>query len=171
VLPHFSQRAERQLAVSVADALPARDPAAVVPFDRGSLVVAALSWADGDTAWTDANCGVGVVPPTVPIIAVVAVPPDLNINALSHLDAFGFGRGNQGNSRQHRCGCRYGKSDFHHWEFLLGIEEESVTGADPEGSNKGHDTRALQAYLGHKNIQHTVRYTELAPDRFKDFWR
>jgi hypothetical protein len=25
--------------------------------------------------------------------------------------------------------------------------------------------------LGHKNIQHTVRYTELAPDRFKDFWR
>ena len=30
---------------------------------------------------------------------------------------------------------------------------------------------ALQAYLGHKNIQHTVRYTELAPDRFKDFWR
>jgi site-specific recombinase XerD len=35
----------------------------------------------------------------------------------------------------------------------------------------GHDTRALQAYLGHKNIQHTVRYTELAPDRFKGFWR
>ena len=32
-------------------------------------------------------------------------------------------------------------------------------------------TRALQAWLGHKNIQHTVRYTELAPDRFKDFWR
>jgi integrase len=38
-------------------------------------------------------------------------------------------------------------------------------------ANKGHDTRALQAYLGHKNIQHTVRYTELAPGRFKDFWR
>jgi hypothetical protein len=30
-------------------------------------------------------------------------------------------------------------------------------------ANAGHDTRALQAYL-HKNIQHTVRYTELAPD-------
>jgi type 1 fimbriae regulatory protein FimB/type 1 fimbriae regulatory protein FimE len=29
----------------------------------------------------------------------------------------------------------------------------------------------LQHYLGHKNIQHTVRYTEMAPDRFKDFWR
>src|SRR5712672_3652694 len=38
-------------------------------------------------------------------------------------------------------------------------------------ANKGHDTRALQAYLGHKNIQHTVRYTELSPARFKDFWR
>jgi type 1 fimbriae regulatory protein FimB/type 1 fimbriae regulatory protein FimE len=36
---------------------------------------------------------------------------------------------------------------------------------------KGHDTRALQAYLGHKNIQHTVLYTELSPTRFKDFWR
>jgi integrase len=38
-------------------------------------------------------------------------------------------------------------------------------------ANKGHDTRALQAYLGHRNIQHTVRCTELAPTRFKDFWR
>src|SRR4051794_11540986 len=38
-------------------------------------------------------------------------------------------------------------------------------------ANAGHDTRAIQAYLGHRNIQHTVRYTELAPDRFKDFWR
>jgi type 1 fimbriae regulatory protein FimE len=36
-------------------------------------------------------------------------------------------------------------------------------------ANAGHDTRALQAYLGHRNIQHTVRYTELAPDRFKRF--
>jgi integrase len=38
-------------------------------------------------------------------------------------------------------------------------------------ANKGVDTRALQAYLGHRNIQHTVRYTELAPDRFRDFLR
>jgi integrase len=38
-------------------------------------------------------------------------------------------------------------------------------------ANKGVDTRALQAYLGHKNIQHTVRYTELSATRFKDFWR
>src|SRR5213592_3146188 len=38
-------------------------------------------------------------------------------------------------------------------------------------ANAGHDTRALQAWLGHKNIQHTVRYIELAPDRFRNFWR
>jgi inosine/xanthosine triphosphate pyrophosphatase family protein len=33
------------------------------------------------------------------------------------------------------------------------------------------DTRSLQAYLGHRNIRHTVRYSELSPTRFKDFWR
>ena len=38
-------------------------------------------------------------------------------------------------------------------------------------ANAGHDTRSLQAYLGHKNIQHTVRYTELSPTRFRDFWK
>jgi integrase len=38
-------------------------------------------------------------------------------------------------------------------------------------ANDGVDTRSLQAYLGHRNIQHTVRYTELAPTRFRNFWR
>jgi integrase len=38
-------------------------------------------------------------------------------------------------------------------------------------ANAGHDTRAIQDWLGHKSIQHTVRYTELSPTRFKDFWR
>ena len=38
-------------------------------------------------------------------------------------------------------------------------------------ANDGQDTRALQHYLGHRNIQHTVRYTELAADRFKGFWQ
>ena len=36
-------------------------------------------------------------------------------------------------------------------------------------ANKGHDTRALQAYLGHRKIQHTVRYTELSPTRVQGF--
>jgi len=38
-------------------------------------------------------------------------------------------------------------------------------------ANDGQDTRAIQHYLGHKNIQHTVRYTELSANRFKDFWQ
>jgi site-specific recombinase XerD len=38
-------------------------------------------------------------------------------------------------------------------------------------ANDGHDTRSLQVYLGHKNIRHTVRYTEPAPTRFKNFWK
>jgi hypothetical protein len=38
-------------------------------------------------------------------------------------------------------------------------------------ANQGTDTRTLRAYLGHRNIQHTVRYTELSPTRFKNLWR
>jgi integrase len=38
-------------------------------------------------------------------------------------------------------------------------------------ANDGQDTRALQHYLGHKNIQHTVRYTEPSPERFRDLWK
>jgi type 1 fimbriae regulatory protein FimB/type 1 fimbriae regulatory protein FimE len=38
-------------------------------------------------------------------------------------------------------------------------------------ANDGHDTRSLQGWIGHRNIQHTCRYTELSPTRFKDFWR
>jgi type 1 fimbriae regulatory protein FimB/type 1 fimbriae regulatory protein FimE len=38
-------------------------------------------------------------------------------------------------------------------------------------ANDGQDTRAIQHYLGHKAIQHTVRYTELSPNRFNSFWK
>jgi type 1 fimbriae regulatory protein FimB/type 1 fimbriae regulatory protein FimE len=38
-------------------------------------------------------------------------------------------------------------------------------------ANDQQDTRAIQLFLGHKNIQHTVKYTELAAGRFQDFWR
>ena len=38
-------------------------------------------------------------------------------------------------------------------------------------ANDGQDTRAIQLYLGHRNIQHTVLYTQLATDRFNDFWK
>src|ERR1700730_11070358 len=110
----------------VAATLLAPDHAAVVPFNRGSHRAATLSWADGDTTWADANCGVGVVPSaTVPIVAVAAVPSDLNIDALGHLDALGLSRSGERGSRQHRCGCRQGKSDLHHvGVLLLGLDLE-----------------------------------------------
>jgi type 1 fimbriae regulatory protein FimE len=38
-------------------------------------------------------------------------------------------------------------------------------------ANDGQDTRAIQHYLGHRSIASTVRYTALAPDRFKGFWK
>ena len=38
-------------------------------------------------------------------------------------------------------------------------------------ANDGIDTRAIQLYMGHKNIQNTVGYTQLSADRFKDFWK
>jgi integrase len=34
-------------------------------------------------------------------------------------------------------------------------------------ANDGHDTRAIQAYLGHRSIMSTVRYTALTPNRSK----
>jgi len=36
-------------------------------------------------------------------------------------------------------------------------------------ANRGEDTRSLQLWLGHKSIQHTVKYTQLSADRFKDW--
>ena len=48
----------------------------------------------------------------------------------------------------------------------------SVTAAMPTPSrHQPAETRAIQAWMEHKNIQHAVRYTEVAPDRLKDFWR
>jgi site-specific recombinase XerD len=35
----------------------------------------------------------------------------------------------------------------------------------------GHDTRAIQGWLGHRSITSTAVYPALAPNRFKDFWR
>jgi site-specific recombinase XerD len=50
-------------------------------------------------------------------------------------------------------------------EFLLKI------GTGCALANKGHDTRAIQAWLGHRSITSTAVYTALAPNRSKDFWR
>ena len=61
-------------------------------------------------------------------------------------------------------------------EYLTGAEIERFMAAARASSryalaNAGHDTRALQAWLGHKNIQHTVRYTERSPTGSRSSWR
>jgi type 1 fimbriae regulatory protein FimB len=38
-------------------------------------------------------------------------------------------------------------------------------------ADQGADTRLIQDYLGHRNIQHTVRYTAANPARFERLWR
>ena len=37
-------------------------------------------------------------------------------------------------------------------------------------ANDDNDTRSIQQYLGHRNIRHTTRYTELSPSNFNKFW-
>jgi integrase len=77
-------------------------------------------------------------------------------------------------------GAPFTRAGFAKMVARLGVEAKFKFGAHPHMlrhacgyalANRGHDTRALQAYPGHKNIQHTVRYTELSPARFKDFWQ
>ena len=38
-------------------------------------------------------------------------------------------------------------------------------------ADQGADTRLIQDYLGHRNIQHTVKYTGTNPARFEKLWR
>jgi hypothetical protein len=45
-----------------------------------------------------------------------------------------------------------------------------LTGEDQTARLFPADSRTIQAYLGHRNIQHTVRYTELNGRRFKGLW-
>jgi site-specific recombinase XerD len=38
-------------------------------------------------------------------------------------------------------------------------------------ANDGHDSRAIQGYLGHRSVVSTQRDMALAPNRFRRFWR
>ena len=55
--------------------------------------------------------------------------------------------------------------------FLVSPSRARVGGFLMSPANDGHDTRAIQDYLGHRSTASTVRYTMLAPDRIKGFWR
>src|SRR3974377_2569104 len=77
-------------------------------------------------------------------------------------------------------GAPFGTAGFARMVERAGVEAKLAFKAHPHMlrhacgyalANKGHDTRALQAWLGHPNIQHTGGYTQLSPTRFKDFCR
>jgi hypothetical protein len=73
--------------------------------------------------------------------------------------------------REENAGLAQSAGQHRPWRLSRSIPTCCATAAATSLPNRGHDTRALQAWLGHRNIQHAVRYTELAPDRFRDFWR
>jgi type 1 fimbriae regulatory protein FimB/type 1 fimbriae regulatory protein FimE len=58
---------------------------------------------------------------------------------------------------------------------LLGQSQRAPAHAWPSCgyalANRGHDTRAIQGWLGHRSITSTAVYTALAANRFRDFWR
>jgi site-specific recombinase XerD len=47
---------------------------------------------------------------------------------------------------------------------------EEMTDFGYKLANEGGDTRSLQHYLGHKNIQCTVVYTSMDANRFNGWW-
>jgi hypothetical protein len=106
----------------VATPLPAGNHAAVVAFNGCSYRAAMPSWADSDATRANADGSVAVVAIAVPLVAVVPVPPDLNIDALGHLDAFGLGRIVKWTGCQRDCGCAQGESDPQHAKSSLEVE-------------------------------------------------
>jgi hypothetical protein len=60
---------------------------------------------------------------------------------------------------------------FVYWPTGMGSQVDCKAAVLHVRRAKKGTLRKLQAYLGHKNIQHTVRYPEMAPNRCKDFWR
>lgn len=55
--------------------------------------------------------------------------------------------------------------------FQAMVERAGKAAGGYKLANDSVDTRTIQGYLGHKSIQHTVRYTELSPTRFKSLFR
>lgn len=72
------------------------------------------------------------------------------------------------------------------WSRLLGVRGHQGVGLRPVQcwdilllrhacgfalADQGADTRLIQDYLGHRNMQHTVMYTATNPARFERLWR
>ena len=56
-------------------------------------------------------------------------------------------------------------------KFTFPVHSHMLRHACAKLANDGHDTRAIQAYVGRRSIMSTVRYTALTPNRFKNFWK
>jgi hypothetical protein len=68
-------------------------------------------------------------------------------------------------------GSRRQVGQFTTHPIAFAVSPSACSHAPYKLANDGHYTRAIQAYLGHHNIQNTTRYTALAPQRFKEFFR
>ena len=77
-------------------------------------------------------------------------------------------------------GAPFTRAGFQKMVARAGVEAGFAFGVHPHMlrhaagyklANDSVDTRTIQAYLGHKSIRHTVRYTELAPGKFKGLWK
>jgi len=57
-------------------------------------------------------------------------------------------------------------------EQQISYKLKAVANAVAQQTLEGlEDTRLIQDYLGHRNIQHTVMYTATNPARFEKLWR
>ena len=74
-----------------------------------------------------------------------------------------------------RCGLQYGLRWSKAGNCSKCFDSRNAEDLGPRRAaracRQGPRHPGTQAYLGHRNIQHTVRYTELSPTRFKNFWR
>src|SRR6202035_3602995 len=95
-----------------------------------------------------------------PILAAISVEPDSGKSTLLGVLRFLV-----------PTGCRQSADQAYRGARWLGFHYMLRHGCGYALANAGHDTRAIQDWLGHRSIQHTVRYTEFAPTRLKDFWR
>ena len=54
---------------------------------------------------------------------------------------------------------------------IVRVKSESRNSLFMKVGGEGVETRVIQDYLGHKNIAHSVVYTELSDTKFKGLWK
>jgi len=112
--------------------------------------------------------GKGNKPATVPLVPRTARTIDLAV-----------GERHEGPILLRRDGHRLDRRTAHRWVRSIG-KRAGLGAVHPHMlrhacgfalADQGADTRLIQDYLGHRNIQHTVMYTATNPARFERLWR